>query len=137
MINQKRKKNILYSTLLLVSGISLSLLSVFFLHKSTESTKEQESALVAKEDACKSSAISQGYSMKETSSNVFLEKESIKPEKYMFQLIELNSIFLQCSSLSLEKACVGSGCELSEKKDDNEDNISNNNKINVSITLGK
>jgi hypothetical protein len=133
MKNEKRRQNLFYSLLLLVAGTILSLFSAYLMYISIDIEDESERVLSMRENKCKSFAISQQYQLKNKNDSMLFEKTNIDPDRYMYHLLEMKSILLNCSNFKLEEACIGSECKI---EDASEENLGNQN-INISLLLGK
>jgi len=133
MINQKRKQNTFYSLFLLLSGTVLIAFSGYLMYISVDFEDETENVMSTRENKCKSFAISQEYKLRNKGEKMFFEKTNVSPDKYMYNLLEIKSVLLNCSSFKLESACIGSECTMNDNTEEN----SNNKNINISLVLGK
>ena len=133
MISQKRRQNTFYSILFLVFGTLLVAFSAYFMYISLDFEEETENVMTSRENKCKSFAISQKYQLRNKSDEMIFEKTNISPDKYMYSLLEMKSILLNCSNFTLKSACMGSECTIGDNTEENY----NNKNINISLVLGK
>lgn len=138
MISEKKRKNITYSILFIAFSSLVLGLSAFLMYKSIDLTEEQETLTSKRESSCKAFAVSQEYMLEEEGQNIIFSKTNLDPNEYMYHIIEMKSVLLNCSNFELKNVCIGSGCESeSESDDEDKENTLTNENINLLLTLEK
>lgn len=128
MENNKKKKNILYSTSFIIFGITLYSLGGYFLYNS-HNLKEEKNMLTKNNiNECKIHAEKHDFNSSDLEKNLIFNKDLDKNQDYMISLLEMQSIFQNCNSLKLKEACIGYSCKASDDK---------NNELSVFISMEK